>query len=149
MTELSIRQLTPSEEAFIVDELRRLREHYRVWPTEEGCEHHLVAFAYYEGHARRDACCRKLLAETAAFALGQELTARHGFHWIIIDSGEAPQYGVAHPALRKPIDLFCLEDGSWNDEEYDLGNEPEPGRRTHDSLDTILERVRALSSGAT
>lgn len=48
-------------------------------------------------------------------------------------------YAVSHPLLSQPIDLQRLEDGSWNDEEYD---EPtDPGEMTHDSLETILARV--------
>jgi cell wall assembly regulator SMI1 len=139
---LSTRDPTPAEEALIADVLRRLREHFHAWPTKEGHEHDLAAFAYYEGCARRDDCCRTILGEAAPFALGQELVARHGFRWVMIASGDTWRYGVAHPALRHPIDLLALEDGSWNNEEYDLGGGPDPGEMTHDSFDTIVKRVR-------
>jgi len=136
------RDPTPSEEAMIVDVLRRLREHFYAWPTREGYEHDLVAFAYYEGCAGRDDCCRSILAQAAPLALGQELVARHGFRWVMIASGDTWRHGVLHPASSHPIDLFSLEDGAWNEREYDLGGSPDPGRMTHDSLDTIVERVR-------
>jgi hypothetical protein len=49
---------------------------------------------------------------------------------------------VEHPALDRPIDLASLEDGTWNDEDYD--QPPDPGRATLDSLPTIIERVHRL-----
>jgi hypothetical protein len=138
------RDLNPSDEASIAGVLRGLREHFREWPTAECHEHHLVAFAYYEG-CGGSACCGRLLAEAAPLALGGELVARHGFRWVMLDSGESPRYGVIHPALDRPLDLASLEDGSWNDEEYD--QPPDPGRRTHDSLGTIVERVQRTARG--
>ena len=151
MPELSTRDLTPSEEAHVADVFRRLREHFYVWsaPETPGHEHDLVAFAYYEGCHRRDECCRAILGEAAPLALGQELVTRHGFRWVMIASGDAWRYGVAHPALSRPIDLLSLEDGSWNEVEYSGGSEPHPGdgSMTHDSLETILERVRERASG--
>src|SRR4051812_5764589 len=137
MSALSSRSLTRGEEASIARVLAGLREHFREWPTPEGREHHLVAFAYYEG-CGGSACCGRPLAEAAPLALGGELVAEHGFRWVMLTSGESPRYGVAHPALDRPIDLGSLEDGSWNDEEYD--RPPDPGRMTHDSLETIVER---------
>ena len=128
----------------MADVLRRLREHFHEWcgPETEGHEHELVAFAHYEGCARSDHC-RAILGEAAPLALGQELVARHGFRWVMIASGDTWRYGVAHPALSEPIDLLSLEDGAWNDEEYDPGSKPHPGdgSMTHDSLATILARV--------
>ena len=103
-----------------------------------------MAFAYYEG-CGGTACCGEILAEAAPLALGKELVANHGFGWAMIASGDTWRYGVVHPALDGPIDLVLLEDGSWNDEEYDLP--PSPGKRTHDSLETIVERVRRIREG--
>jgi hypothetical protein len=97
--------------------LRRLQEHFHQWPH-GGREHDLVAFAYYEG-CGGTACCGEILAEAAPLALGKELVANHGFRWAMIASGDTWRYGVVHPALDGPIDLVSLEDGSWNDEEYD------------------------------
>jgi hypothetical protein len=146
MSEFSVRDPTPAEMAHVADVLRRLREHFHEWsvPETEGHEYDLAAFAYYEGCDRRDDCCRAILGEAAPFTLGQELVLRHGFRWVMFASGDAWRYGVAHPALSVPIDLLSLEDGSWNEREYDPGCEPHPGdgSMTHDSLETILERVR-------
>jgi hypothetical protein len=151
MSAATTRDPTPSEGAFVEEVLRRLREHFLEWcaPETEGHEHHLAAFAYYEGCGRSDHC-RAILGEAAPFALGRELVARHGFRWVMIAAGDAWRYGVAHPALSAPIDLLSLEDGSWNDEEYDPGCEPHPGDgfMTHDSLETILRRARERSPAA-
>jgi hypothetical protein len=46
---------------------------------------------------------------------------------------------VQHPALDEPVDLFALEDCSWNDEEYD--EPPYGGRATNDSLECIVKTV--------
>ena len=37
----------------------------------------------------------------------------------MLSSGGTARYGVMHPALDEPIDLGSLEDGSWNNGEYD------------------------------
>lgn len=140
----SPRDLTSDETAFIADVLRRLREHFSEWPTPPGREHDLVAFAYYEG-CGRSSHCGAILAEAAPFALGQELVERHGFRWTMRLREGTWRYCVAHPWLPRPIDLLSLERGSWNDREYDPGSEPDPGKRTHDSLETIVERVRKRS----
>jgi hypothetical protein len=149
MSTLSLREPTASEVAFIADVLRRLREHFPEWcsPNAEGYEHDLAAFAFYEGCGGSEHC-GAILAEAAPFALGRELVARHGFRWVMLASGDGWRYGVAHPALSDAIDLLSLEDGSWNEVEYDPGGEPAPGEMTHDSLETIVERVREHSSGA-
>jgi hypothetical protein len=143
MQPVSLRELDSTEKAHVADVLRRLREHYKEWcrPGSEGYEHHLVAFAYYEGCARRDECCRAILGEAAPFALGTELVARYGFRWVMISAGDSWRYAVEHPALPEPIDLLSLEDGSWNEKEYSPGCEPEPGATTHDSFETILART--------
>jgi hypothetical protein len=143
MSDNSTRDLLPSEEAFIDDVLRRLRTHFREWRCAEGHEHHLVAFAYYEGCGGSDHC-GELLAEAAPFALGRELVSNHGFRWIMLAAGEEWRYGVMHPALEQPIDLISLEEGSWNHEEYD--EPPAPGRTTHDSLEPIVTQVGQFSS---
>jgi hypothetical protein len=145
----STRDLTPSEEAFIADVLRRLREHFPEWcgPNSEGYEHDLAAFAFYEGCGGSEHC-GAILAEAAPFALGRELVARHGFRWVMLASGNGWRYGASHPALDQPLDLLSLEDGSWNEVEYDPGGEPSPGKLTHDSLETIVERVRDRSASA-
>ena len=137
----SIRDLTRPEKAIIADVLRRLREHFPEWTRnfDEGNEHSLVGFAFYEG-CGDSRHCGGILAEAAPFALGQELVVRHGFRWVILRSGEAPRYGVAHPTLDVPIDLGSLEDGSWNGREYE--GPPSRGERTHDSLETIVQRVQ-------
>jgi hypothetical protein len=131
------RDPTPDEKAHIGDVLRGLREHFHEWPCVEGGEHELVAFAYYEGCGGTEHC-GAILTEAAPLALGQVLVAKHGFRWVMI-AEDPRRYGVAHPALGRPIDLASLEDGSWNDEEYD--QPPCPGRMTHDSLETIVKRV--------
>ena len=155
------RRLTPTEAAHIGDVLRRLREHFYAWSAPEtvGHEYHLADFAYYEGCDRRDDCCRAILGEAAPFALGQELVRSHGFQWVMLPPRATPvpsapssfpssspspwRYAVTHPTLPEPIDLLSLEDGSWNDREYDPGSEPKPGdgSMTHDSLETILRRI--------
>jgi hypothetical protein len=125
----SVRSLTRPEKAFIADVLRRLREHFHEWnknSSAEGAEHGLVGFAYYEG-CGDTRHCGEILAEAAPFALGQELVTRHGFRWVMLTSGEAPRYAVTHPALSEPIDLASLEDGAWNDREYDA---PPPRGKT-------------------
>jgi hypothetical protein len=138
----SFRNLTRPEKALIADVLRGLREHFHEWKVAEGCEHTLVGFAFYEG-CGDSRHCGKILAEAAPFALGQELVTNHGFRWVMLTSGDTCRYGVMHPALGQPIDLCSLEDSSWNDREYDMP--PYRGERTHDSLETIVERVRESS----
>jgi hypothetical protein len=134
----SVRKLTRPEKAYIVDVLRGLRDHFREWNFAERSEHALVGFAYYEG-CGDSRHCGQILAETAPFALGQELVAEHGFRWVMLPSEGAARYGVIHPDLDAPIDLASLEDGLWNDNEYEYP--PERGVRTHESLETILGRV--------
>ena len=146
MPAASIRSLTSAEEGAVEDVLRRLREHFSAWPCPPGHEHELMGFAYYEGCGHRWECCRATLAEAAPFALGRALVAHHGFRWVMIRSGRSWRYGVIHPALGRPIDLASLEDGSWNEEEYD--EPPSSGRMALDSLDTIVARVGKLASGA-
>jgi hypothetical protein len=128
---------TTAEMEHIRSVLRRLREHFPEWPCVEGGEHQLVAFAFYEGCGGTEHC-GAILAEAAPFALGQELVANHGFSWVMIARDDR-RYGVAHSALSSPIDLTALEHGTWNDEEYD--QPPCPGRKTSDSLETIVKRV--------
>jgi hypothetical protein len=144
----SIRDLTRPEKAFVAGVLRRLREHFPEWNknnSAEGAEHALVGFAFYEG-CGDTRHCGEILAEAALFALGQELVTSYGFRWVMLTSGEAPRYGVMHPSLNAPIDLCSLEDGTWNDREY--SGPPSRGERTHDSLETIVERVHRRSGGA-
>ena len=132
----------------ISDVLRRLREHFPEWNkgnSAEGLEHTLVGFAFYEG-CGDSGHCGEILAEASPFALGQELVARHGFRWVMLTAGEIPRYGVMHLGLREPIDVGSLEDGSWNDRDYEMP--PARGERTHDSLETIIERVRRSSPDA-
>lgn len=141
----SARNLTRIERAFIADVLRRLREHFREWnknDSAEGAEHSLVGFAFYEGCGDTQHC-GAILAEAAPFALGQELVRSHGFRWVMLTSDEAPRYAVMHPALSEPIDLGSLEEGAWNDTEYEVP--PSRGKTTHDSLETIVERVHRQS----
>lgn len=140
----SIRDLTRPEKAFIANVLRRLREHFPEWKKyfAEGDEHALVGFAFYEG-CGDSRHCGEILAEAAPFALGQELVTRHGFRWVMLSSGGTARYGVMHPALDGTIDLGSLEDGSWNNEEYD--GPPSRGKMTHDSLEMIVERVHRHS----
>jgi hypothetical protein len=105
-----------------------------------------VGFAYYEGCGHRWQCCREILAEAAPLALGRELVTRHGFRGVMIRSGRSWRLAVEHPALSRPIDLHALEDGSWNEEEYD--QPPCPGKMIHDSLETIVRPVRGHNRGA-
>src|SRR4051794_36493088 len=109
MSAVSVRSLTPAEEASIEDVLRRLREHFPAWPCSRGYEHDLMGFAYYEGCSHRWACCREILAEAAPFALGRGLVTHHGFRWVMIRSVRSWRYGAEHPALGRPIDLASLE----------------------------------------
>src|SRR3954452_11812951 len=104
MAAISSRNPTKAEEAAVALVLRELREHFHEWPTSEGHEHHLVAFAYYEG-CGGSACCGQLLAEAAPLALGGDRVPNHGFRWVMLISGESRRYGVVHPALSGPIDL--------------------------------------------
>ncbi len=137
----STREPTPAEDKRIEEVLGRLREHFKIWcgPNARGQEHHLAWFAYYEGCAGRDECCGLILDEAAPFALGRELVEHHGFRWVMLPLDGEWRYGVAHPALDAPIDLFSLEDGSWNQEEYD--QPPYRGMLILDSLESIVERV--------
>jgi hypothetical protein len=137
--------LTDKQRQKIEEVLQRLREHYPPdWPGNAvGFEYDLVAFAIYEGHDERDACCRELIAEAAPFALGRALVGFHGFQWATVITADAWHFAVTHPALDCPIDLESLEDGSWNEEEYD--QPPSPGRTTLDSLETIVRRVRSVT----
>ena len=135
-----VRALTPAEKRSVEKVLRGLREHFHGWKCPQGYEHDLVGFAYYEGCGHRWECCREILTEAAPLALGRELVARHGFRWVMIRARRSWCYAVAHPALGWPIDLYALEDGSWNAEEYD--QPPDPGKMTHDSIETIARRVR-------
>lgn len=136
----SFRNPTRAEKAFIADVLRRLREHFPEWAGYDatGHEHALVGFAFYEG-CGDSRHCGEILAEAAPFAIGEQLVTEHGFRWVMLTGEPAVRYGVVHPALGEPIDLGSLEDGSWNDTEYD--GPPSRGERTHDSLETILERI--------
>jgi hypothetical protein len=146
MSAISPRSLIPAEKALVTRVLRRLREHFHAWPCLPGHEHDLAGFAYYEGCGHRWECCRAILAEAAPLALGRELVTKHGFRWVMVRSGRSWRYGVEHPALDRPIDLRSLEDGSWNEEEYD--QPPCPGKMTHDSLEAIVRRVREHDRGA-
>jgi hypothetical protein len=142
-----VKSLTDEQRAYIADVLRRLRDHFPAWSSRaEGHEHDLMGFAYYEGCGHRWECCRAILDEAAPFAVGQELVANHGFRWVMIRSGRSLRYGAEHPALDRPIDLASLQDGSWNEREYD--QPPSPGEKTFASLETIVERVRQIASEA-
>jgi hypothetical protein len=138
-----VKPLTDQQRACIADVLRRLRDHFHGWPCPEGNEYDLMQFAYYEGCGHRWECCREILSEAAPFALGQELVANHEFRWVMIRAGRSSRYGVEHPVLDRPIDLASLEDGSWNEEEYD--QLPSPGKMTLDSIETIVQRVRTIA----
>ena len=138
----SVRSLTPAEAASVEEALRKLREHFHEWRCPPGYEHDLVGFAYYEG-CGGTRHCGEILAEAAPLALGRELVTKHGFRWVMIRSGRSWKCGVEHPTLGRPIDLNALEDGSWNQREYD--QPPSPGKMTHDSLETIVGRLRDLA----
>ncbi|MGE5191799.1 MAG: hypothetical protein ACM3U2_04810 [Deltaproteobacteria bacterium] len=141
-----MKSLADKQRLHISDVLRRLREHFAEWPCPAGFEHELMRFAYYEGCGYRWECCREILDEAAPFAVGQELVANHGFRWLMIRSGRSWRYGVVHPALDRPIDLASLPDDNWKGEEYD--QPPGPGKMTLDSLETIVDRLRKMSTGA-
>jgi hypothetical protein len=127
------------EKAFIVDSLRRLRDHFKVWPEYEGFEHALIGFAIYEG-AYKDAASGRIIAETAPFALGQELVSHYGFEWVILKEPiDVARYAVRHPKVADPIRVLTLEDGSWFEEDPTDGEPPIPGERTYQSLDQILK----------
>jgi hypothetical protein len=129
----------------IETKLEELRVHFHFWPTEQGHELRLAEFAYYEGCGYLDPVGSKVLAQTAPYVLGQALVTQHGFEWVSLPGDtscvQKGKIGVSHPELPHPIDLFDLEGGSWNDFEYDRGEEPDPGRVTLDSLETILSRI--------
>jgi hypothetical protein len=143
------KSLTDEQRSHIADVLRRLRDHFPAWSKgAEGHEHDLMAFAYYEGCGHRPGweCCRDILAEAAPFVVGQALVASHGFRWVMIRARRSWRFGVEHRAMDRPIDLSSLEDGSWNEREYD--QPPAPGTITFDSLETIVERVSLLAQDA-
>ena len=146
MSSHAARNLTRSEKTFIGDVLRRLREHFPEWTkmglTDEGAEYDLVGFAFYEG-CGDTRHCGDILAEAAPFAIGRKLVEDHGFRWVMLASEAAPRYAVGHPALAEPIELASLENGAWNDQEYEIP--PARGRRTHESLVTILARIASRS----
>jgi hypothetical protein len=146
MVDGSVRNLTRSEAAFVAVVLRELCDHFHEWRTFEGHEHSLVGFAYYEG-CGDSGHCGKILAGAAPFALGKELVTLHGFRWVMVSSGDTWRYGVLHPALKQPVELHSLENGSWNDNENEYEEAPEQGKRTHDSLATIVKRVGELVDG--
>jgi hypothetical protein len=77
---------------------------------------------------------------------GRGRVTEHGFRWVMIRSGRSWKCGVEHHTLDRPIDLYALEDGSWDQEEY--VQPPCPGKMTHDSLETIVGRVRDLARHA-
>lgn len=133
---------TPNEreQAYIVESLRRLREHFKIWPS-EGAEHDLLGFALYEG-CYKDAASGRIIAETAPFALGHELVSYYGFEWVIITRDvHVARYAVWHPRLERPIDLLGLEDGEWADPDARCDEPPSPGELTLDSLVPILKAV--------
>ena len=138
MGQNATRSPTEEEMAHVASTLKSLREHFREWKCAPGGEHDLVAFAYYEGCGGTDHC-GDLLADAAPIALGQELVLKHGFHWTMIQTSAGWRYAVEHPAIDCPIDLFGLEDGSWNNEDYD--EPPSPGQTTNESLEYIVDRV--------
>jgi hypothetical protein len=140
MTVPDTRELTEAERASVARVLRRLREHFREWKPPPGCEHDLVAFAFYEGCGGTPHC-GEILASAAPFALGVELTSRYGFTWTMIRRGDEWRFGVSHPRLKGAVDLLDLEGGAWNEEDYD--EPPAPGKVTHDSLDAIIKAANA------
>ena len=140
MAARSIRSLTTIEETTIHDVLRKLREHFNGWTWFHDCELALMQFAYYEGCGHRWNCCLEILTEAAPFALGKELVSKHGFRWVMARSGRTWRYAVEHPALDRPVVLASLEDRPWDAEKYD--SQPDPGRMTIDSLETIVAQIR-------
>ena len=88
--------LSKRERSFIVNSLRRLREHYKAFSGYEGAELQLIGFALYEG-SYKDAASGRIIAETAPFALGQELVDHYGFEWVIVTKPfEVATYAVKH-----------------------------------------------------
>ena len=131
--------LSDREHAFIFDSLRRLREHFKIWPEYGGRELQLIGFALYEG-CYKDAASGRIVAETAPFALGQELVSHYGFEWTVVQRPiQIATYAVAHPLIQEPIDVLALEDGAWMDDDPLDDEPPVPGERTYRSLDKILE----------
>ena len=126
MSAATTRDPTPSEGAFVEEVLRRLREHFLEWcaPETEGHEHHLAAFAYYEGCGRSDHC-RAILGEAAPFALGRELVARHGFRWVIRGEAEDALVELADvvDGKREPATVAGL---SWRERGFARHNPTRP-----------------------
>lgn len=135
----STRAAGDREKAFIADALRRLRNHFNIWDHYEGREYQLIGFALYEG-CYRDAASGRIIVETAPFALGEELVNYYGFEWVVFDRRyEIATYGVQHPNIDGPIDVFTLEDGGWYKEDDDLNDPPAPGDKTYYSFEPILK----------
>ncbi len=130
------------ERAYIVDSLRRLREHFKIWPSYDDKELQLIGFAIYEG-CYKDAASGRIIAETAPFALGQELVSHYGFEWVIIQKPiEIATYAITHPSIETPIDVLTLEDGSWYEADPRDEEPPVPGERTYYSIDPILKAAK-------
>ncbi len=138
MTLTNQRTLTTDESSHVGDVLSRLRNHFSEWPNYENNEHELVSFAFYEGCGGSDHC-GNLLAEAAPFALASALVSKHGFEWVMVFRNQSWKFALRHASLESPIELSSLEDGRWNDNEYD--ETPCPGETTNDSLECIVRRV--------
>ena len=137
------RALTPKETSHIEQTLARLREHFKVWPTEPGKEWYLVNFAYYEGCGHRDQCCIDVLRECAPLALGQTLVTDHGFEWCMIGSVDSWRFAVKHSKVTETFDLYHLDKTPMLDpEEHDEETGPfDPGEGAHESIYAILRLV--------
>lgn len=137
------RTLTPGEKSHIDEALARLREHFSVWPSENGKEWYLVDFAYYEGCGHRHDCCIEVLRECAPLALGTTLVHDHAFEWCMIQEAAAWRFAVKHPAIAEPLDLYTLDANPILDpDHHDADTEPfDPGEGAHESIHAILRQI--------
>jgi len=137
-SEPSIREPDASELEAVATIFLKLRDHFAEWDNYGESPQELIEFAYYEGCGGTE-CCGELLELAAPVALGDELVSKHGFKWRMIRASGSWHYGVVHTKLQDAIDLQSLEDGSWCGWECD--EEPDPGKRTVDSLESIVRTI--------
>ncbi|MEM6365954.1 MAG: hypothetical protein AAF745_16110 [Planctomycetota bacterium] len=135
--------MTPDEASHVEDVLTRLRDHFKVWPTESGKEWYLVDLAYYEGCGRRDQYCVEILPESAPLAVGSTLVHDHGFEWCAIHRSGSARFSVRHSGIADPIDLYELESTPMLDpDHHDDDMKPfEPGEGAHESMHAILRLI--------
>lgn len=127
---------TAIEEQSIDALLIELHEHFFEWREFGNRYHELVQFAIYEGCDGRD-CCRDLLDRTASYAVANRLVVENGFCWAVLADGT---FAVTHAAILAPVSIRAIEDGKWNQEEYD--EPPGIARLAADSYEALRSVVQ-------